>query len=107
MRPTSIASTGQAGSAPGGRAAAFTAVDPIQAPDRGSGRGLGLRDEALHRRRHLRAGAGPVLDAVERDAQRLLATRGDRVVETHALDEAAIASGARVGDDDVEERALL
>jgi hypothetical protein len=53
------------------------------------------------------ADAGPVGDAVERHAQRLLAAGGHRVVEAHALDEAAVAALARVGDDDVVERALL
>jgi hypothetical protein len=71
------------------------------------GRRLGLLDEALDRRRHLRAVAGPVLDAIEGDAQRLLGPRRDRVVETDALDEATVAAQARIGDDDVEEGALL
>jgi len=34
-------------------------------------------------------------------------TGSDRVVEADALDEAAVATQARIGDDDVEERALL
>ena len=37
----------------------------------------------------------------------LLAAGGDRVVETHALDEAAVAPFARVRNHDVVERALL
>jgi len=48
-----------------------------------------------------------VVDAVEGDSQRLLAARGDRVVEADALDESAVAAQARIGDDDVEEGALL
>src|SRR5678815_5260073 len=71
------------------------------------GGALRLLDQALDRRRHLRAVPGPVLDAIEGDAQRLLAAGGDRVVEADALDEAPVATQARIGDDDVEEGALL
>ena len=41
------------------------------------------------------------------EAQRLLALRGDGVVEADALDEAAVAAVARIRNDDIEERALL
>src|SRR5690606_9087301 len=55
----------------------------------------------------LRTLAHPVVDArgVEHDA--LLGALRDRVVVTHALDVAAVARAARVGDDDVVEGALL
>src|SRR5436190_19887638 len=100
MRPTSRASSGNGASA-----------SPAMARRRLGGRlgrgALRLLDQALDRRRHLRAVPGPVLDAVERHAQRLLGARGDGVVETHALDEATVAAQARIGDDDVEEGALL
>jgi hypothetical protein len=49
----------------------------------------------------------PVVDALERQAQALLAFLGDRVVKADALDEAPVAAVARIGDDDVEKRALL
>src|SRR6185295_9931524 len=99
MRPTSRASSGHGANA--SRAMAR------RRPCGRLGGALRLLDQALDRRRHLRAVAGPVLDAVEGDAQRLLGTRGDRVVEADALDEAAVATQARIGDDDVEEGALL
>src|SRR5690349_1215015 len=99
MRPTSIASAGQ-----GARASPGTAATPVA---RRSGGALRLLDETLDGGRELGAVAGPVLDAVERDPQRLLAAGRDRVVETDALDEAAVAAQARIGDDDVEEGALL
>src|SRR6516225_9458649 len=78
MRPTSIASAGQ-----GEGASRAMGGD---ARKRRLGGALRLLDQARDRRRELRAVAGPVLDAVE---------------------EAAIAAQARVGDDDVEEGALL
>src|SRR6476620_8330725 len=101
MRPTSWASGGQGASGWTERPAARTAE-----PARSSG-SLRLADEALHRRRHACPMARPVLDAVERDSQRLLAAGSHRVVEPDALDEATVASHARVGHHDVEERALL
>src|SRR5580765_977142 len=97
MRPTSRASAGQP-------ASAMRATRPGAASGR---RGLRLLDQAANGGRHLRAVAGPVLDPVEGDAKRLLGARGDRVVEADALDEAAVATQARIGDDDVEEGALL
>ena len=102
MRPTSRASAGQRDRRERRRRSTAGALScEPQAV------GLGLSDQALDRRRQLRAVAGPMLDAVERDAQRLLAARGDRVVEADALDEAAVAAQPRIGDDDVEERTLL
>src|SRR6185295_3359359 len=71
------------------------------------GGALRLLDQARDRRREQSAVTGPVLDAVERDPEGLLAAGSDRVVEANALDEAAVAAQARVGDDDVEEGALL
>src|SRR5690606_31352037 len=56
---------------------------------------------------HLRAVGDPVLHALVLDHHALLATGGDRVVVPHALDVAAIACAAAVGDDDVVEGALL
>src|SRR6478752_356620 len=97
MRPTSRASAGQA-------ASAIVATRPEAASGR---RGLRLLDQAADGGRHLGAVTGPVLDPVESDAKRLLGARGDRVVEADALDEAPVATQARVGDDDVEEGALL
>src|SRR4029077_3911933 len=99
MRPTSSASSGQGGGP-------WTTARRPTAPA-GLAGGLGLLDQALDRGRHLGAVAGPVVDTVEGDAQRLLGARSDRVVETDALDEAAVAAQARIGDDDVEEGALL
>src|SRR5436190_931089 len=83
-RPTSSASVGQAGSCPATSAARTADANEDL------GGGLGLRDQALDRRRHLRAVTGPVLDAVERHTQRLFGTGSDRVVEADALDEAAV-----------------
>jgi len=48
-----------------------------------------------------------MLDAVKRDAQALFAFVGDRIVETHALDETAVSAIARVGSHQVVERTLL
>src|SRR4029450_5986310 len=67
----------------------------------------GPLDQTRDRIRKLGALVLPVIDSIEREAQRLFAFSRDRVVETDALDEAAIATIARVGDDDVEERPPL
>src|SRR3546814_658689 len=56
---------------------------------------------------HLRALPDPVLDALGVEFHALLGASGDRIVETHALDVAAVARAAAVGDDDVVEGALL
>jgi hypothetical protein len=45
-----------------------------------------------------------VVQAIDSDAQRLFTTAGQGVVKTQALDEAAIATVALVGNDDVVER---
>src|SRR5689334_8843368 len=66
-----------------------------------------LLDQARDRIGHLGALMGPVIDAVERQAQAFLAFACDRVVETDPLDEPAVATVARIGDDDVEKRPLL
>src|SRR3546814_735673 len=55
----------------------------------------------------LRALPDPVVDAGDVQLDALLGARGDGVVETHALDVAAVARAALVGDDDVVEGALL
>ena len=49
----------------------------------------------------------PVGQAFGVDHQTRLAFGGDRIVITDALDEAAIAAVARIGNHHVEERALL
>src|SRR5690606_17880175 len=51
--------------------------------------------------------ADPVVDARDVQHDALLVAGGNRVVVTDALDVAAVAGAARVGDDDVVERALL
>src|SRR5690606_20151538 len=56
---------------------------------------------------HLRALADPVLHARDVQLDPLLGAGGDRVVVTDALDVAAVAGAAAVGDDDVVEGALL
>src|SRR2546425_130753 len=72
-----------------------------------AGCSLGLLDQASHGGRQLRTLAGPVGDAIDRHAQALFAAGSHRVVEAHALDEAAVAALTGVGDDEVVERALL
>jgi hypothetical protein len=73
-----------------------------------SGGGLGgLLDEAGNRRRQLGTIALPERQAVIGNTQGFFGTSSDRIVETDALDEAAIATIARVGNNDVVERALL
>src|SRR4249919_2214886 len=82
-----------------------------EARRRGSGgrRGglAGLLGEIGDLVRHLRALADPVVQAVHVELDALFAAGGDRVVETQALDVAAVARAAAVGDDDVVEGALL
>ncbi len=51
--------------------------------------------------------AAPVTYPVDREPKALFAWTGNGVVETHALDEPAVAAIARVGDDHIEERTLL
>src|ERR1700690_4344784 len=81
--------------------------------DLGSGRRRGRLGggrpfpEAGDRIGQLRTLVLPVLDTIEREAQRLFAFVGDRIVEADALDETAVAAIARVGDNDVEKRTLL
>src|SRR5882724_5229373 len=75
-----------------------------------AGRGFrcpGPLDQARDRIRQLGTLVLPVLDAFQRKTQRFFTLAGDRVVETDALDESAVATVARIGDDDVEERPLL
>src|SRR6185503_8295514 len=73
--------------------------------------GLGRVTELLYqtRRRVGKLGtlALPVVEAIHLYAQRLLPLWSFRVVETHTLDETAIARVARIGHDHVEERTLL
>src|SRR4249919_3391232 len=56
---------------------------------------------------HLRTLAHPVVQAIHVELAALFVTGGDRVVEPQALDVAAVARAAAVGDDDVVEGALL
>src|SRR6185369_10132968 len=56
---------------------------------------------------HLRATLLPESDAIDRETQRFLVLGRNGIVEADALDEAPVAPIARVGDDDVEEGALL
>jgi len=67
----------------------------------------GPLDQSRDRIRQLRALMLPVLDAFQRKTQRFFALAGDRVVKTDALDETTVATVARIGDDDIEERPLL
>src|SRR6266702_8041382 len=62
--------------------------------------------QTFDRRRQLCANALPIRQAILSDTQRLT-LRSDRVVETNALDEAAVTTVTRIGCDDVVERALL
>src|SRR6476659_10609707 len=74
----------------------------------GSRRGLdGLPGEIGDLVAHLRALADPEIQAFGVQSDRLLGARRDRVVVTQALDVAAVARAAAVGDDDVVEGALL
>src|ERR1700682_1770408 len=68
---------------------------------------LATLDQLLHGVRGLRAQADPVGDAIQSQAELGLGFGGFGVVEADALDEAAIARHARVGDDDVVEGAVL
>ncbi len=78
-----------------------------RAPWRQSGSGLGgLLDQAGNRRRQLGANALPVRQAVLHQAQAFFLAGGERVIETNALDETAIATVARVSGNDIEEGAL-
>lgn len=58
-------------------------------------------------RSDLRALADPVIQAVGLQAYALLFFVGNGVVETYALDEAAVTTVARVSYDYVEERAVF
>src|SRR5574337_1419990 len=70
--------------------------------------GLGrLLHQTGHRRGQLGAVLLPVGHALGIDHQALLALGSDGVVVTHALDEAAVATAAGIGGDDVVEGALL
>src|SRR5688572_28671310 len=77
----------------------------------GSGRGGLLAGGFLHQRAdlfgQLRAVGNPMVDAGDVELDALLVAGRDRVVEAEALDRAAIALVALVGDDDVVEGALL
>ena len=49
----------------------------------------------------------PVIDSIERKSQRFFAFAGNRVVEADSFYKAAVATIARVGDDDIEKRPLF
>src|SRR5690606_39120109 len=82
---------------------------PRSARPRASGRGGGLARlvQVGDLVAHLRTMAQPVLDALDIELDPPLGAGGDRVEVTDALDVAAIAGAAAVGDDDVVEGALL
>src|SRR5512134_1286340 len=63
--------------------------------------------KARRRARQLRALAGPVLDALHVDAQRLAPLRRLRVVEPETLDELAARRAPRIGHHHVVERTLV
>src|ERR1700712_5052325 len=98
MRPTSIASAGNA---------TVSSVGSITASSSGCCLGC-CGSSLLHQthdgRRSLRTHALPVSEAVRRDADAFFVFLGGRVVETQTLDETAIAADALVRHDDVEER---
>src|SRR5690606_16609847 len=74
----------------------------------GSGRGgLGGLVQVGDLVAQLRALPDPVVDPLDVHLDALLGAGGHRVVEAHALDVAAVAGAAAVGDDDVVEGALL
>src|SRR5215470_2209255 len=85
-------------------------LSPRRAPD-GSGSRLGLLGGFLHQPahlvRHLCALGHPLVDLVGVQFQAHILARRDRVVEADALDVAAVARVALVGDDDVIERTAL
>jgi hypothetical protein len=69
--------------------------------------GLESSQQSLDRRRQLGALTGPVMDAIDSDAQRIFSAGGNRIVEADSFDEAPVAAIALVGGDDVEKRALF
>jgi hypothetical protein len=71
------------------------------------GLGGGLARQTLDGGRRLRADALPVSQAILRDAQTFLTFGGTGVVEANALDEAAIATHALIGNQDAVERATF
>src|SRR5438105_15161478 len=75
-----------------------------ESSDLGSGDALQQFGDALGR---LRALAEPVLHALFVDAQLLFLRGGERVVETHVLDELAVGGTPAVSDDQFIERPLL
>src|SRR5258706_1372532 len=70
-----------------------------------------IRRRPLHQARdgigQLGALVPPMLDAIERDTQRLFTFARDRIVKTDPLDESSVAAIARVGHNNVEERPFL
>src|SRR5262249_35125854 len=73
----------------------------------GSGRGgrlARLLDQPTHLVGQLRAFGDPRIDLVGVDLQTHIFAGRDRVIETQALDVAAVARIALIGDDDVIER---
>src|SRR5438067_11359825 len=101
MWPTWIRSAGTSAPAPALFAESVKPVKPCLSSD------LLVGDQASHGRRQLCANALPVSQTLSGDAQALCGARRHRVVEADALDEAAVATVARIGCDDVVERALL
>src|SRR6202040_3522383 len=70
-------------------------------------RECGLLHQASDCVREHRAAMLPTIHSIERKPQSLFAVSCNRVVEADALDEAPVASVARIGHDDVEKRPLL
>jgi hypothetical protein len=66
-----------------------------------------LSYQTFHRWRGLSANAPPVRQAVLRNTDAFFCGRGDRVIKTDALDEASIATGTLVGNNNIEKRASL
>jgi hypothetical protein len=73
----------------------------------GSGFFASFLDQAGNCRGQLSANALPMSQAILCNAETFVIASGDRVVETEALDETAIATVTGIGSNDVEEGALL
>src|ERR1700704_4420113 len=70
-------------------------------------RNRGLLHQARDRVREHRAAMLPMVDSIERKPQSRFPVSCDRVVEADAFNEAAVATVARIGHDDVEKGPLL
>jgi hypothetical protein len=95
MRPISMASAGSEAVSKGGR---------MTSANQSGCDFASLTDQAFHSGGSLGANAFPVSQTVLCNAQALFATFGCGVVKTDALEEAAIATHALIGNDDIEKR---